>query len=272
MYEETVVVYADILFLINFSLDYLCLFIAGRVINRGGKVRRLLAGAAFGGVYSFLPYIAEFPIYISLSLHLGAAALICFIAFGKSDSRSFFLTLGTFFVTAALMGGLVTAFFNISSRYSEGLYAEVNAISFCAICILSAGIALAYGLISRKKIHTRSARLKIKVSGEEIEANLLCDSGNMVTEPFSALPVIIVSASCLPPPYDMPESNAFPLPLRAIPFSTSGGKGCFLGFRPDRIEIMYPLGKKKTVDAYIGIDTGGTGYSGYDGLLPTSVL
>ena len=57
MYEESIVIYSDILFLINFSLDYLCLFIAGRLLHRGGKAWRLLLGAAVGGLYSFIHYL-----------------------------------------------------------------------------------------------------------------------------------------------------------------------------------------------------------------------
>lgn len=272
MYAETVVIYSDILFMINFSLDYLCLFIAGRLLNRGGKAYRLLTGAAIGGFYSFLPYITDFPVYITLPLHLIAAALICLAAFGKSDLKGFLILTGTFIVSSALLGGMVTAFYSLSGRYSDGVYSEVSALSFCLICVFSALIALSYGLICRKKIHTRSAEVRIYVGNERFDANLLCDSGNLVTEPFSALPVIVISAACLPHPYDMPESGLFPKPIRAIPFSTSAGKSCFLGFRPDKIELISPLRKPKKIEAFIGIDTERKSYSGYDGLIPTSVL
>lgn len=272
MYDGQVVIYADILFLINFSLDYLCLFITGRLQNIFCKAMRLLAASAFGGLYSFVPYIIELPIPLALVLHIGAAALICFIAFGKRDLKKFLLALGTFAVSSSLMGGLITAIYNISGRYSDGAYTETDALSFCLICLLSASIALSYGLICKKKIHTRSTDVRIYVGDERISARLLCDSGNLVTEPFSSLPVIVVSASCLPYPYDMPESNAFPLPIRVIPFSTSAGKSCFFGFRPDRIEIITPTKAPKRVDAFIGIDTENRSYSGYDGLVPTSIL
>ncbi len=272
MYDGEVVIYADILFLINFSLDYLCLFISGRVQNCYCKAMRMLLAAAFGGIYSFMPYIIELPVPIMLVLHIGAAALICFIAFGKRDAKKFALILLTFAVSAALMGGLITAIYNISGRYSDGAYTETDALSFCLICLLSASIALSYGLICKRKIHTASAELKIYIGSEKFSARLLCDSGNLVTEPFSSLPVIVLSSSCLPPPYDMPESEHFPLPIRAIPFATSAGKSCFLGFRPDRIEIIRPAKKPKRVDAFIGIDTEKRNYSGYDGLVPTSIL
>ena len=272
MYDGQVVIYADILFLINFSMDYLCLFIAGRLQNRFCKALRLLAASAFGGVYSFVPYIIELPIVLSIFMHALAAALICLIAFGVRDAKKFLLLTGAFVISSALMGGLITAVYSITGRYSNGAYTETDALSFCLICLLSAAIAVSYGMICKKRIHTSTTDVRIYIGDEKITARLLCDSGNLVTEPFSSLPVIVLSASCLPHPYDMPESEFFPLPIRIIPFSTSAGKNCFFGFRPDKIEIIRPAKSPKRVDAFIGIDTGNRSYSGYDGLVPTSIL
>ena len=272
MYDEAVVIYSDLLFVINFSLDYLVLFIAGRVLNCASSVWRLLSASVFGGIYAFVPYLFELSVLISLPLHLLSAALICFIAFGLRDLKKFLLLVGTFIVTSALLGGLITALYSLSHSYSNGIYAELSATSFASICLLSAVITLAYGLICKRKIHTRSASVKIHINGIKIDCNMLCDSGNLVTEPFSALPVIIISHTCLPPPYCDPESELFPLPIRAIPFSTASGKSCFFGFRPDRIELLTPLKKPKRLDAFVGIDTNSSSYSGYDGIIPACIL
>ncbi len=272
MYAEATVIYSDILFLINFSLDFLCLFIAGRIFNCAPKTHRLLIAAAIGGLYSFLPYVVDLPSPVLLLLHIASAMLLCFITFGNRGAKKNLLLFGTFFATCALLGGLITAFYSISGGYSDGIYAETDALSFCLICLLSASIALAYGMISKRKIHTRSAEIRIYAGEERFGARLLVDSGNLVTEPFSSLPVIVISSTALPPPYDAPESERFPFPIRAIPFNTSAGRSCFLGFRPDKIEILRPAKKPQRIDAFIGIDTGNRRYSGYDGLMPTSLL
>ena len=267
MYAEETVIYSDILFLINFSLDYLCLFIAGRVLNCGGRVLRLLISAVLGGLYSFLPYLIILPTLLSLPINLAFAFLMVFIAFGKRSIKKLLLLWATFMVSAALLGGLITAAYSLSARSDS-----ITALSFCIICVFSAFIALAYGLICRKKIHTKTASIRIFANGNRFSLNLLADSGNLVTEPFSSLPVIIVSSASLPPPYDSPESELFPHPIRAIPFSTSAGSACFLGFRPDKIELGGLAQKPHIIDAYIGIDTQNKSYSGYDGIIPTSLL
>ena len=272
MYDETAVIYADILFLINFSIDFLCLFITSRVLNCGGKTYRLLLGGVIGGIYSFFPYIFSMQGFFSFVMSIVAAILITLTAFGIKTQKSPFLICGTFIISSALLGGLVTAVYNSFGVYSNGTYIEIDAISFCIICLLSAAATFSYGFICRKKIHIRSADIRIFINDKKIACRLLCDSGNLVTEPFSALPVIIVSSKSFPHPYNNPENKDFPLNIRAIPFVTSSGKGCFFGFRPDKIELV-SLGKRsKIIDAYIGIDQENRNYSGYDGLMPTSLL
>lgn len=272
MYAESTVIYADVLFAINFSMDFICLFITGRLLNRREKSLMLLCASAAGALYGFLPYCLPLSPILSLVANLISAGILCFIAFGIQSPKPFALTTVTFMVTSALLGGMVTAIYNLAGDYHNSTYREISAPSFALICILSALTALAYGIICRKKIHTASAEISISIGNKNIRARLIADSGNLVTEPFSALPVIILSSSALPKPYDDPESKLFPLAVRAIPFSTAAGSNCFFGFRPDKIEILR-LGKKpKAVEAYIAVDTLGNNFSGYDGILPTSIL
>ncbi len=269
MYDGVTVIYADILFIINFCIDFLCLFITDRLLNRSMPFYRMAIGALAGGLYAFLPYFFNLPPLLALSLHISAAALICLIAFGRDKIIA---STASFAISEALMGGLITALFNLSSQYGTFGYAELSTASFCAICIVSASIALLYGLLCRKRVNTSSAEIRIYIGGMHFDVRLLTDSGNLVTEPFSSLPVIIVVSSALPPPYDRPQEENYPLPLRAIPFRTGAGVGCFWGIRPDKIELRALAKKPKRINAYIGIDTVNSQYSGYDGLMPSSLL
>lgn len=272
MNNEMQIVYADVLFIINFCTDYLALFITSRLLNQKAKAFKMVLGSILGALYSFLPYFLYINKPIFILLHLSFAALMCAIAFGIDELKSFFLSIGTYILSSALLGGLISGLHSLSGSYKDGSYVSLSPISFLLICVISVATAFCYSLICKRKLSTRWAETRIYINNLKIPAKLLADSGNLVTEPFSALPVIILSASVLPYPYNNPESEIFPLPLRAIPFSSATGKGCFFGFRPRNVEIIR-LGKKaKTVDVYIAIDTSSNKYSGYDGLIPTAIL
>ncbi|MBO4453225.1 MAG: sigma-E processing peptidase SpoIIGA [Clostridia bacterium] len=269
MYFEDGVIYADIYFVINFCIDFLCLFITGRLNRRGAKTLRTLAAALFGSVYAFLPYLFPgLPVYVLLPMHVAAAAVVCMIAFGVSGgAKKFALVLVSFFTTEALMGGLVSGIYGLVSN-GEGL----SRAAFAPICVISALAALFYGLICRNKSKTRVCELRFTVAGETVRARLIVDSGNLVTEPFSALPVIVLSHSVLPPPLDSPDVTGYPVAVRMIPFETGAGKGCLFGFRPEKAEVIIPANKPREVKAFIGVDTERASYSGYDGLLPAELI
>ncbi len=272
MYASSSVIYADVLFVINFATDFLSLFITSRILNCGGRTIRLVSGAVFGGLYAFVPYILPPMGVFTAVVHLAAAAVICLIAFRTSGFGRFLLTAMTFVASSALLGGLISAFFAMSSQYTDFNYAEMTPLGFLIICLISAAVALLYGLLAKRKVNTKSARVRLFQDGQSIDLSLLVDSGNLVTEPFSALPVIVVSSTALPPPYDTPESGSFPLPIRLIPFKTSAGGDCFYGFRPTEIYLLRLGGKPKRIDAYIGIDTKTKSFSGYDGLMPSGLI
>ena len=51
------VLYADVLFLINFSMDYLSLYAVSRLLALPSRAWRMLAGAGVGGVYGVLSVV-----------------------------------------------------------------------------------------------------------------------------------------------------------------------------------------------------------------------
>ncbi len=272
MYGEETVIYADILLLINFALDFLALFITAKITSKHDRAWRLVLGALFGAVYAFTPYVIELSVSLSVVLHLVSAGVICLIAFGKDGFAKFLYTTGVFIVSSALLGGIITAIFSLSSGYSDGSYREMEIGAFLLTVSFSAVIALAYALICKRRMRVKSVAVRLQVQGISSELRLLVDSGNLVTEPFSSLPVIVVASSALPFPLDSPESEAFTADVRVIPYHTSAGRGCFIGFRPERLELIQLAKKPKKLDAYIGIDQSTIGFSGYDGLMPSVLL
>ncbi|MBR4799708.1 MAG: sigma-E processing peptidase SpoIIGA [Clostridia bacterium] len=272
MYEQTEAVYADVLFLINFCADFIALFIAGRLCGRAGRAGRLAAAAALGGMYSFVPLLLQdLPAAAALAMNIAAGAAICALAFGiKAGIKKTALTFAAFAATEALLGGLVSGVYGLA--YASGAGGRQSPRAFACILALAALAALFYGLAARRAKRVKTCGVRIFACGEEINARLIVDSGNLVTEPFSALPVIVLSHTALPYPLSEPQSRAFPAKLRVIPYKTANGAGCLYGFRPDKAELTGFSARRKQIEAFVGIDTESADYSGYDGILPAELL
>jgi stage II sporulation protein GA (sporulation sigma-E factor processing peptidase) len=207
--EEVFIIYADILVLINFVLDFLSVFIAGRLTSRKFKTLRVLAASLFGALYSLVYYIL-YPVewYFLLPMHVIAASIICLIAYKVSSFKDFAKLTAVFILSAALLGGILNAVYGLSGTFSEGVYTEISAPSMILIALISTLVALGYAILCKKKTVYKSMRADIYIDDRPIKVDLLVDSGNLVTEPFSSLPVIILRSSALPPPLDKPERAA----------------------------------------------------------------
>ena len=60
------IVYADLLFLVNFTMDFLCFFVTARILCRPFKVWRCCIASVLGGVYSVVVLFAGFNAVIGL--------------------------------------------------------------------------------------------------------------------------------------------------------------------------------------------------------------
>ncbi len=98
------IVYADILFFMNFSLDYLILYLVSKGIRRG----KFLGLCAFlGGIYSVLAI--RIPILGKAFFQTMWAIMIIFFAFQPKSVKSFFRCFFLFgMVSFAVCGMLYT--------------------------------------------------------------------------------------------------------------------------------------------------------------------
>lgn len=268
MYAEETVVYADVLFFINFAVDFLCLCLSAFLLRRQLRPRRVCLAALWGALYSFFPYFVLLKPWALLICHLSAAALTVFIAAGGRNKKAFLSFFGSFFITECLAGGAVTGIKNLLAATGK----EPSPRGMTAAVLVAAAAALGYALLFRKSTGRSSVFLKIVCRDVCVTAHLLVDSGNLVSEPFSALPVIFVSSAVFPYPMDTPDPRKYPVPLRAIPFRTASGEGVLFGFLPDEIKLLNGKKHKKLTEAYIAVDTLSSGFSGYDGLMPACLL
>ena len=85
-------IYGDVLFLINFSMDFLSLFITGKIMHLKLKAWRVLVAASIGGVYGVEALFFPFDGIPLVFANIACAAVMCFIAFrSKGKISSVFL-------------------------------------------------------------------------------------------------------------------------------------------------------------------------------------
>jgi stage II sporulation protein GA (sporulation sigma-E factor processing peptidase) len=249
---ELVVVYLDVLFGINFLMDYLLLLICGRFLKLPLKQWKLCIGALAGGLYSIGIFFTDIAWTYSLLFEVAVSALLVFLAYGKCKWIEFIKRILLFYASALLLAGLIFAVFcatDIGSRL--GAFIKNGAFYFQLpfhVFLISAAIAYpvltAFTGLLRHKSERQIFSVKITYRGQDITLPGFLDTGNRLTDPLSGKPVIIAEwesvkclfgAECL---FEEIPELAVEHHMRLIPYHVVGAPDSMLfAFQADMVRI-----------------------------------
>ncbi len=288
------VVYGDVLFLINFSMDFLALYICARVLHRKIKTVPFVISASLGGAYSVASLFIELPRLFLLIFDVAIAFAMCAVAFEVSKDNKFSLSRAcissfTFFVCEMLFGGAVTALFNMlgctsfAERMSIGdinsAYSDIPLWMFVFLAGTSAIITYIGGRLFGRGVSEKTVEIRIENGGNTLLFSALVDSGNLLSDPLTGKPVVVIGyekiKNFLPPDvrayaYDMNTGklsieNA--KRIRHIPASGVGHSTVLVGFVPERMTIS--AGNKSCeADAVVAIEKNVCDFGGLDAIVP----
>lgn len=180
------VLYADVLFLVNFSMDYLSLYAAGKLLSLRMRVRRMLFAAALGGLYGVLVTALNAGHVLSAVTAVLFSTVMTAAAYGSAGGgRSFLQAALAVWGSGALLAGFMTLFSGIfGGSFPGGGGADI----LCAAC------AAVYGFtrLLRRRLGRGYAEVRIPYGENVYEGRALIDSGNLLTDPLSGLPVILM--------------------------------------------------------------------------------
>ena len=262
-------VYADLLFLINFSMDFLCLYLSVKLLHLPRVRWRMLLAAALGGVYSVIALFVSVGSWLSLALDVGVCLGMCaFCAAGKGVRLGRLLLLcGTYFGISALMGGGMTAIYHLLGRANlplgEVQSDGISAWMFLALAAAAALTAAFGGRLFSRQTAVRTCTLHVKLDDAIWEMTGLCDSGNLLCDPISGTPVIVADRqtwlSALPDALrravESEGRQGVSLSdgkrVRIVPMHTAQSSGMAVALLPDEILLTEPGGKTRAVHALI---------------------
>jgi stage II sporulation protein GA (sporulation sigma-E factor processing peptidase) len=291
--EQTV--YADLLFLVNFSMDFLCFYITSAILHKKLSVLRSFFASVAGGVYSVAILFAYLVPPFGLICDAGACTLMCtFVFFGKRKRMSeILLSFAVYIGTSAVLGGMMTALFNLLNSMElpfELLEVESEGIPvwlFALLAAASGAATLAGGRFFRERQSQRSAEVEIFFDGKSAKMYAVCDNGNFVRDPISGKCVVVGDLASLRRilPNEIVKAvrsgdaaHLADLPpdigkrLRLIPTSSVGGTSMLFALVPDKIVVFGEDGKSHESSALFAAAPIGNTANGFEALLPPELL
>ena len=110
-------IYGDVLFVINFSMDFIALFICGKIMHFKMNFFRMALAATIGGVYGVASLFFEFGTVGDILVDVLMAMALCFVAHYHGSTMKTFGVTALFAAVSMLMGGAMTALYSKIGKY-----------------------------------------------------------------------------------------------------------------------------------------------------------
>lgn len=259
------VVYADVLFLIDFSMDFLTFYIVSRILKQKPRLLRICSASAMGGIYSVLSLGIQIKSFFGIVLDIFVCFVMCMTAFLEKSPKRFKrmpLYTVTFFVVSAMLGGVMTALFSLLNRSLTDIETGREDISlwvFGFVAVISGLATLLGSDIIGRSSRAKFGRLNVRMGNRKMSFEAMSDSGNMLKDPIGGKDVVIIDRARgrqLAPSLasgSISSLRASELKgVRLIPIRTAAGEGILTAFSPDEVTLDYN-GSSKRIDVLIAL-------------------
>ncbi len=195
------VIYADVLFFVDLSMDFLALYIVSAMLKIQVGKYSLAFAAALGSLYSVISVIMR---HDSILISVAVAIIMILSAFGLCRLSQLAVRAVVFLVVNFILGGAMTAIFNIFNSFSRDrfvmIYGEISEVPkkisfpfFVIGFIVTALVSVIFIRLFLPKAGVTHANTEISYGRNTVKLKLLCDSGNLLIEPMSGDSVIFLS-------------------------------------------------------------------------------
>ena len=261
-------------------MNYIILLASGLILKQKIKHIRLIISSLLGAIYSIIAYMSILEIYSSIILKVILSIIIVYIAYNPQNLKKMWKELLIFYLTSFVFGGVAFALIYILKPQDilmrNGLFLGTYPLKtvilggIIGFLIMTTAFKLVKTKISKKDMF---CEIEIKLNGKIIETNAMIDTGNLLKEPFTNTPVIVVEHTllynCLPKEIlnnlneilggdfeKVPEEikQQYISKLKLIPFSSLGKQnGMLIGIKPEYIKIKQDEKETKKENVIIGL-------------------
>ena len=258
-------IYVDVVLIENIIMNYIILFATGLVIKLKISQIRIIIASILGAAYSIIAYAGIFKIYSSFGLKILLSILIVYIAFNPQNFKKMWKYILIFYLTSFVFGGAVFALIYVvkpqeilmKNGLFLGTYPLKTAIlgAIIGFFIMVTAFSIVKSKITKKDMF---CDIEIKLNEKIIKTKAILDTGNLLKEPITNTPVVVVEHTllyeCIPKEIlnnlekiiggdfeKLPNNirEEYVLKLKLIPFSSLGKtNGMLLGIKPEYLKVI----------------------------------
>lgn len=192
-------IYLDIILLENMCMNYIILFATGLILKVKVKQIRIILSSLLGGIYAILSFAQILEIYSNFIFKIMISILMIYIAFDSKSVKQLLKQILLFYLVSFAFGGCAFCLLyfikpqDILMRNGvlTGTYPLKIALlgGIVGFVIVNIAFKIVKGRISKNDMF---CDVEIFFKGESTKIHAMIDTGNMLKDPISGTPVIVV--------------------------------------------------------------------------------
>lgn len=272
-------IYIDVVFIENIVMNYIILIANSLILKIKINHLRLIFASSVGAIYTVVAYMFPNEVFSNFFIKFILSIIIVYISFKTKELKKFSKQIVVFYLTSFVFGGAAFAFIYIIKPQNilmkNGLFLGTYTLK---TVVLSTIIAFVIIILTFKFVKNKFSKkdiykeIDVGIDGKTIKVKAIVDTGNMLKEPITGKPVMVIEHTCF---YDvLPKEildnlekilggdleniseeirNTYLTRLKFIPFSSLGKQnGMILGISPQFIKICGEE-DRKIKDIIVGI-------------------
>lgn len=258
------IIYVDLVFLINFIIDFLLLLTVNVALKRYSKISKLLLGSLFGSISLlslFIPFSSTFLTILKLLMGI----TMSLIAFGFKNLKYTFYNVLYLYMTSIILGGFLYYLKTTFSYQNNGLvfYYEGLTINYLVLFFIAPIILYVFikSLKVLKEIKNYYYKVNIILNDYNLTLTGFLDTGNKLKDPVTNKPIILINRKTLKGNYKI-RSPMY------IPYNSLNNHGLLEVLKPQKLYIN----NKELKNYLIGISDTNFKLNGIECLLNYQIL
>ncbi len=258
-------IYVDVVLIENLIMNYIILFATGLILKVKIKHVRLILSSLLGAIYSIVAYGGFLKIYSSFILKIILSVIIVYIAYNPQSVKKMCKELLFFYLTSFVFGGAAFALIYIVKPQEilmkNGLFLGTYPLKTVILAAIVAFVVIITAFTIIKSKFTKKDmiyEIEVKLDNKIIKTKALIDTGNMLKEPITNTPVVVIEHTllyeCIPKEIlnhlediiggdfeKIPEKikDEYISKLKLIPFSSLGKQnGMLIGIKAEYLKII----------------------------------
>jgi len=277
------VLYIDVYFLINFTVDLLALYFSCILLHFPIRRWRLCLSAILGALLAVISVLWYEKIFLVLTLSLFLVfGMIVLAGAGGGFFRLLRLAL-LFLLFEFLIGGIVHFGYGFLEEKIGDLWVQSGAenrklLYLAALILFALGVLRLATSLLEGGAHEKSCEVEIRIGEKRFFGSALVDSGNFLRDPLDGSSVVLIKSRVaerlLPKAFLSEDISALEKNdqkrLRLIPVRIMGTQRILFGIRPDDFFVLRKK-KKEHVRVTVAYDKEKGDYEGYSVLISSSI-